>query len=430
MAVAFAIVAPVALGAMGMSIDYAQAYLVKQRLGNALDAAALAAAGYSSDENAIRQRVLDFFRANYPPKKVGFTFDPVVVVDGDEVIVTGNAQYHTIFVKFLGFDDIEISTDTVVQRQVQGIEVALVMDNTGSMASNNNIQALRTAAKNFVNIIFDAAENEQFVRIGLVPYSTSVNVGSYGLGLHPNGDIYGDPFVNNPNDYSYEASSNSEWGGCVQANGADTVDQQGPWDMYRYCRRLSDDYPTCDRYWHSWLGTYLARRPPNYICPRTSIMPLSNDRDDLLDHIATMQANGNTLGNYGMVWGYRILSPEFPFEEGSNWNSLYWKKAVIMMTDGVNIMHPTYSAYGRTSDHNIDSNDLNDKFAEVCDNMKDDNILIYTITFTSGVSDSTKNYYRNCASSPNQYYDAPSQQDLINVYESISRELSNLHIKS
>ena len=60
-AIAFAVMAPVIVGSAGMALDYAQAYLVQQRLAQAIDAAALAAAAASTDAGEIEQRVQDFF---------------------------------------------------------------------------------------------------------------------------------------------------------------------------------------------------------------------------------------------------------------------------------------------------------------------------------------------------------------------------------
>ncbi|MFP4386525.1 MAG: hypothetical protein ACLFRA_04865 [Alphaproteobacteria bacterium] len=141
-----------------------------------------------------------------------------------------------------------------------------------------------------------------------------------------------------------------------------------------------------------------------------------------------MRANGFTHGNYGMVWGYRVISQAFPFTEGVEFGNQYWRKAVVMMTDGVNTVHQHYSAYGPTQDNDISTYKLNERFADVCQNMKDDGIIIYTVTFTSGVSESTKDYYRECATTEDYFHDAPSQNDLIKVFETISRELSNLYI--
>lgn len=98
------------------------------------------------------------------------------------------------------------------------------------------------------------------------------------------------------------------------------------------------------------------------------------------------------------------------------------------MTDGINTMHPHYSAYGRTSSHSVSPNDLDEKMEDVCEAMKEEDIIVYTVTFESGVDNDTKDFFRRCATSEDKYFDAPSQDDLIQVFEKISRELSNLHL--
>lgn len=442
-AILFALMAPVVVGAAGMALDFSQAYLVQQRLAQALDAAALAGAASSTDATVIEQKIKQFFEINYPPEKIGATIEPHVVIDGDEVYVSGNAYYNTWFLRVIGIDEIDLVAETVVQREVQGIEVVLVMDNTGSMSTNNNIQSLRTAARNFVYILYgipvpdgtdyDPAQldshitrDKRYIKIGLVPYSTSVNVGPYGLGQDPNGNSYGSPFVNNPLGLSYTTNAgSSNWLGCVLANNynTDTTDNAGPWDMYRYCRD-DQDRAVCDT---DWRGR--PRRGPNNICPRTPLMPLTNNVEGLWRSIDSMNADGYTLGNIGMVWGYRVLSEDFPFTEGSSWHNEYWRKVIVMMTDGVNTMHQYYTAYGPTQDHNLRPSDLNERFAEVCEHAKADGAIIYTITFAGGVDEDTKDYYRDCATNEDQYHHAPSQEDLVEVFEQISRELSQLHIK-
>ena len=88
---AFALLAPILVGAVGLALDYSAAYLVQQRLQHAVDASALAAAASSDDPAMIEQKVKDFFEANYPPEELGITFDPVVTVEGDSVTVAANA---------------------------------------------------------------------------------------------------------------------------------------------------------------------------------------------------------------------------------------------------------------------------------------------------------------------------------------------------
>lgn len=495
-AVMFGVMAPLLIGVAGMSLDYSQAYLVKQRLSQALDAAALAAAAYSSDEGEITQRVQDFFDANYPEEKLGFTFDPVVVVDGDEVYVTGNATYHTMFLRVLGIETIDVSAATTVLREVQGLEVALVLDNTGSMSSNNNIQALKDATVNFVEILFDHASDPDDIRVGMVPYANTVNVGKYGLGQTPDGEVYGDgtAFVTLPSGVSYTTDhSNANWNGCVvehketnylpsatHASGSkgqlwkngsswnghgwnpgsttndpydyDVLDNyEGPWDIYAYgkviaqndkcsnysgyatsrcssCNTSGGNKDKCNQsYCFCWESD--SNEGINQGCPFAGIIPLTSDRDALIEHTDKMYPHGNTLGNIGMAWGLRLLSPEPPFEEAHDWDNPYWKKAIVMMTDGDNTENGVYSSFWFTPKNNMSVTKFNQRFAETCEALKEKGVTIYTVTFTSAINETTKDYYRNCATSEDQYFDAPSQEELINVFETIARELSNLHIK-
>ena len=100
------------------------------------------------------------------------------------------------------------------------------------------------------------------------------------------------------------------------------------------------------------------------------------------------------------------------------------------MTDGDNNIGNTYSAFGTWSVLRLTDSNLDQKLATTCQNMKNDGITIYTITFTSGINNATKDFFRNCASAPDKFFDAPEQSDLLNAFEDIARELSNIHIKS
>lgn len=449
---AFAVMAPVLVGAVGMSMDLSQAYLVSQRLGGALDAAALAAAASETDPADIEARVEEFFEFNYPEEKIGFAYDLTVDVIGDDVIVAANADYNTFFMTVLGIDSITVGKSTTVSREVRGLEVALVLDNTGSMSTNNNIGALRAATTSFINILFDRVSDPDDIRIGLVPYANAVRVGRYGLGLNPDGSAYdGDPFVTLPTGVNYtNTHTNSGWYGCVVEYNADGWnsaitnndpypddvfdEHEGPWQPYRYETFGSNS--ACGRTWDSrrnrWVNNscYLLSSAPNTNCPYANVVPLTSDQDQLLAAVATMQPHGNTLGNVGMVWGHRVLSPEPPFEEAHDWDDPRWRKAIIMMTDGANTRDTHYSAFWRSRNHQLTVTDYNERFVETCQALKDQGVLVYTVTFYSNIDDNTKDYYRQCASSDEQYYDAPTQDELIEVFEQISRELANLHISS
>lgn len=462
-AVMFGMMVPVIVGGVGLSVDIAQAYLVKSRLSSALDAAALAAAASGSDdEDEVQEKVDAFIEANYPGGRIGSTIDVNVALNGDEITVTASARLDTSFMNIFGYQDVTVEASTTVQREVRGLEVVMVLDNTGSMNTNNNIATLRTATENFIEILFDSVDEAEYVRVGLVPYASSVNVGPYGLGFDYADDSYGDAFVEAPiddvyasyyngmsyftqnhygideDDLEYGPSEKGQWHGCVLAeDGRDTEDHEGPWEMYRHDFNGDNYYANRNRFNDgvnaSYNGTfgdyYNSYFGPNMYCPQQSIVPLTSDEGFLLDAADNMTASGATLGNFGMAWGYRVISPEEPFIEGAPYDDNQWDKVVLIMTDGVNTMSNQYSAYGKSNEHSIDADDLDDRFTETCNNMKADNILLYAVTFDDGVDRDTKDLFRDCATTPSNYHDAPTQDDLEDVFEQIARELSNLYIK-
>lgn len=428
-AVIAGITLPVLVSAVGLSTDMSMAYLVKTRLSYSLDSAALAAAASGKTGSELEDVVEKFFYANYPAEKIGATYD-LDITEGDGLVhVSAKANYDTMFMDILGIDELTVAADATVVREVRGLEVALVLDVTGSMATNNNIGAMKTASHNFIDILFDSASDDEAVKVGLVPYSTSVNVGPYGIGKDLDGGDYGEPFMSNSDNLTWNHGSSSQWWGCVLAHDtpADTENSDSSWAWDDYDAR---DYTGTCSYRSGGRRYYYQCNPysRNYRCNKSTVVPLTSNQDELDDAIDGFYASGYTLGNYGMVWGYRMLSPEEPFVEGSDWTDPLWQKAVIMMTDGNNTM-TTYTAYGDRDDHDVSASDLNTRFEATCDNMKEQGITIYTVTFTSGISESNKGYYRRCASDESKYHDAPNQDDLIDVFEKISRELSNIHLK-
>ncbi|MEM6780368.1 MAG: vWA domain-containing protein [Pseudomonadota bacterium] len=462
-AVVFGVTVPVVVTAVGMTVDMSQAFVTRERLSRALDAAALAGAAMeTNDESLIQDRVDRFLTANYPDDVIGqrITMDVELDTENDLLTVSARAKLDTAFMGIIGKDVIYVDAETTVQREVRGLEVVLVLDNTGSMNTNNNIGALKDATLGFIDIMYEAIEDDDEVRIGLVPYSSSVNVGPYGIGLDeagvplpsggfvetPADDIYYDYTHNNfynddeygiaEVDLVYDQTNFGQWHGCVLAEEypLDTEDHAGPWQMYRYDFNgstnnwYSNNWQRLGGTWYTNGDNYNSYYGPNYHCPRQKIVPLTNNRAVLEAATNNMGAEGFTLGNYGMVWGWRVISPELPFDEGSEYTDPEWEKAVIMMTDGNNTMNHAYTAYGLTNTHSVRPDEENARFIEVCDNMKEENVLIYTVTFYSNISDDTKEFYRECATDPTKYYDAPSQEDLEVVFAKIARELSKLHI--
>lgn len=420
-AVVFAMAMPMFFAAAGVAVDLAQAYNIKTRLGNAVDKAALAAGSTTGTLSDIEDQVNNFITANYPEDRLGETYDVNVTFGEGTVRVTASARVPTTFMRILGHDYIDVFQETVVKRELAGVEVALVLDVTGSMAGNN-ITALKTASTNFLNIMFSRISDPDYLKVGIVPFSATVNVGAVGK-----------DFVNWPSSDPYKTASTikydsgtsgttNDWRGCIleRSSPLDVRDDKTPnWGMYRYPR-------ICSQYNSNGTCRTYSNNNPNNGCTVSRIVPLTNNKTALQSAVNGLSANGNTYINVGLVWGWRVLSPTFPFEEGVDYDDPDWSKTIVLMTDGDNQPLSTYSAYGASS--SLTASQLNTKMMSVCQNAKDAGIKIYTITFQSGISNQTRQLFRQCASEPSFYFDAPSNQDLISAFENIANQLSQLHI--
>lgn len=432
-AIVFALSIPMFIGAAGVALDLAQAYNVKNRLANAVDKAALAAGSTTGSAEDIEMQVHKFIEANYPEGSLGTAFNISVSLSDGIVTVAASARVKTSFMSIMGTEYLDVHQETVVKRELGGVEVVLVLDVTGSMAGSN-IAALKTASTNFLNIMFQRITDPEYLKIGIVPFSASVNVGTYGFGETPDGAAYDTGFINWPSsdDYINPASNiqynsgtsgtTSHWRGCILERGAgrDVTDDPTPnWGMYRFPQICSSYYSngTCRTY---------SNNNPNRGCTNNRLVPLTNNQAVLQASINGLQATGNTYINVGLVWGWRVISPGYPFTEGSAYDDVDWSKTIVLMTDGDNVPYNPYSAYG--SYPGLSANNLNSKMTTVCNNIKATGVTLYTITFESGISNSTRTLFRNCATKEEFYFDAPSGQDLITAFENIANQLSQLHI--
>ncbi|MEX2643896.1 MAG: TadE/TadG family type IV pilus assembly protein, partial [Acetobacterales bacterium] len=164
---------------IGVAVDGARAYMVKARLSHALDAAGLAVGASDGTEAQLRQVMRNFFEANFPPEVLGAAAEPSVVIADKVITLTATADLTPSFMRLFGYDSLTVSAMTEVTQETKGLEVVLVLDNTGSMRGSK-IAALRQASLDLVDILFGDADENDNLKVGIVPYSAAVNVGSGG----------------------------------------------------------------------------------------------------------------------------------------------------------------------------------------------------------------------------------------------------------
>jgi Flp pilus assembly protein TadG len=180
-AIVFALSLVPIIGLSGAAFDYANATSTRGRIGQAADAAALAAAKATNLTAAERARLArQVFDAN--TSNLAMSNVRVRVVDlPSGVRVEADADVGTYFLPVIGINSTNVGVRAEVARNDGYTEVALVLDTTGSMA--NDMAGMRTASANFVNTLFSFVNDPASMRVGVVPYVASVNAGRTNLGM-------------------------------------------------------------------------------------------------------------------------------------------------------------------------------------------------------------------------------------------------------
>lgn len=406
---------PMTIGG-ALAVDLGRAYAVKSRLSYALDAAGLAVGSSTGTQAELQQIMVKYFTANYPQDEYGIPATPSMTINGDQISLSVTADVPTLLMKVAGIDKIQVAADSLIVKETKGLEIAMVLDNTGSMAGSK-INSLKTAATDLVNIVFGNETAPPLLKVAVVPFTGSVNIGSSNTGL-----LAGF----NPSDFAPDF-----WRGCVEARNYpdDTLDTPGSWRPYRWPPSWINPWPPVD-------GNRGQVQGPNMHCP-VPLLPLTNQKQDILNEIQQMEARGVTHINLGAVWGWRVLSSDPPFTQGLAYNDPDNQKVAIIMTDGENFISDwpgTYSAYGNLYDGRLGTTsksqaeaELDNRLLEICTNMKNNNILIYTITFQVS-SNRARDVMRACATDPSKYFDSPTNQQLEENFRAIGRQLANLRI--
>jgi Flp pilus assembly protein TadG len=171
---------PLLLG-VGVAVDYGRALIVHERMQQAADAAGLAVGswvGLSQDEQKTRAQ--QYFDANYPPSTIGTVGVLNVNFVGTDINISVSGEVPTTFMRLANIDTIGVGATTTITVGMGTIEVALALDNSGSM-SGSKIAALKTAASNLVDTLFKNSQNATKpdpIKIAVVPFAASVNIGS------------------------------------------------------------------------------------------------------------------------------------------------------------------------------------------------------------------------------------------------------------
>lgn len=185
-AMIFALTMPVLVMITMGGVDINRASTVRASLRDALDTATLAAARSSAttnaEINAIGNRVLAANMQTFPDvtlTSATFSLNDGQVVVGDAVVSVKTLVAGIVLPSTgrLFNDRIPVGAHSEVNRSAKNLEVAMVLDVTGSM-DGNDIASLKTAAANLVDTVVKDVQTPYTSRVSVVPYSMGVNLGA------------------------------------------------------------------------------------------------------------------------------------------------------------------------------------------------------------------------------------------------------------
>ena len=96
---------------------------------------------------------------------------------GDQLTLSAKAVMQTKFMRIFGHDTVTVAATTTVDRTIRQMELALVLDNTGSMAGAD-VHAMQAAAKDLVNILYGSNDTNPNLYVAVVPFVSVVNIGA------------------------------------------------------------------------------------------------------------------------------------------------------------------------------------------------------------------------------------------------------------
>lgn len=397
-AIQFAFLAlPLAVLVFGL-VDLSRISLQRRQMQDALDAATLIAARSTATTDAQLDAVGDpAFLAEIAGLNLGLTGASSTFKAGTDnhIIGTATGTLTPIIANLWTSHNVTITATSDVVRASKNLEVAIVLDITGSMAGSR-LSDLKTGASDLVDIVVKDVQSPFYSKVAIVPYAAGVNVGSYADNIRGPVTSYtvtnitkaskavvttstvhglntGDKVsfsgisgmtMLNGNTYPVTATTNTTFTIDVSTSNTSKYKSGGVAACEYGTTSGCQTFKFNNAYWGTTefpLSTCVSERTGgdaytdaapstspvgrNYAgtsnkCPSATITPLSSDRTALKSAINSLSADGSTAGQIGFAWGWYMISPNFGYlwpnasQRPAAYKAKDLMKVVVLMTDG------------------------------------------------------------------------------------------------
>ncbi len=395
------------LGVASLAIDGLYLYVIKDRLQATADIAALAAVQDIEDVDQAKATAIEYATMNMDPDDHGSVLSLVDVVIGrwdpdarsftpgaaaaNAVQVTtrrdevNSNSVSLFFARMLGVDEPNITAQSLAAFAPRRIELAMVLDNSGSMDMfGGSMEYLVDAANQLLDMMFQANSALDESRISIVPFRALAHLGTEHADWLPD-------------------AAPEDWNGCFLA-------RFEPADGELY--RLTDSPPA---------DVPFDPAPDSSMSDDNCSVKMVAIEDDRAVLDAAMNALGaqhQTDMHEAIAWAWRALSPrwrgvwgdpEFPKDYDDE-----WRKVAIIVTDGWS--SPNMSPYDAWAHDQILPN--------LCEDMKAEGIEIYVLWMNrnNNAKAAARSYYEQCASDgDNHFADAQTEVDVDTAFSDIAR---------
>jgi len=411
-----------AVGLTGAAIDYSRTNSVKAGMQTALDATALMLAkeAPTGGQAKVAADAPKYFAANFNRSDVvnataDATYNPGST---STLVVNGSATVPTAFMRIFGYNEINVTASATAKWGNSRLRVALALDNTGSMASDGKMTALKTATNSLITQLQSLATNAGDVYVSIVPFSKDVNINSSNRTADwidwtswdaANGTCSNTRYHSKSNCLSHSAvwtpADHSTWNGCVVDRGNNSGPASGAYDTNVVAPVAGDT-----------AKMFAAEQYSS--CTQASIQ-LSDNWTAMTTLVNGMSPAGNTNQGIGLALGWMSLAGGGPFTAPPMNPGYTYSQVIVLLTDGLNTENRWY-----TSQSSIDAREK-----ITCDNIKAAGILLYTVQVNTG-GDPTSTLLQQCASDNNKFFLLTSADEIVSTFNTISTELSRLYVSN
>lgn len=217
------------------------------------------------------------------------------LVTGRSVAARMDIETSTIFMDILGIENFLGAAAARAEEGTTELEIALVLDISGSMNDNGKIDDLKVAAKDFVTAVLDNNDPNS-VNISIVPYNHQVYMTDTMVGAIPRrgNSNPASRCARFPNDGLFNRRSILPGNGRLEMASVFVNDR-----YYFYEKDGVSNTPFAEpEEWSKWCNDYAPQ-----------VMLYSNNMTELHTYIDSLEALEGTAIDTGMKWGVAVLDP-------------------------------------------------------------------------------------------------------------------------